>query len=212
MSTGLFKTGSLSLMVLAWTAFQLQATVCQAFMPFTPQFCSLIGFHQLGFSILARHSSANSSFAQMPPGSRGIFWTVKELPDLAYAPFAFALEAFLAAKKVNAFYEESESMADFIRLPKCFVDELRYWVSDWTGSLKLAASRMPVLFVHSQEHEWLPCRDIVALSDNLPNTEYIILNNASQLFVYNQPDCFAKSLRALVEVTTSHGAKSPTEK
>lgn len=167
-------------------------------------------------------------FAQMPPGSRGIFWTVKESPDLAYAPFAFASEAFFSGEEGERLFmknqfEESprdaklietpemyalacKSMADFMRLPKRSVDELRCWIDDWTGNLKLTASRMPVLFIHSQEHEWLPYRDIVALSDNLPNTEYIILDNASQLFVYNQPDHFAKSLRALVESAISHSA------
>ena len=160
-------------------------------------------------------------FKQMPPSSRGIFWAAKDSPDLVYAPFAFAAEAFSSSDEGERLFMTSQfaesprdsklletpeiyalarkSMADFVKLPKRSVDELCWWVSDWTASLTTAASQIPVLFVHSEEHEWLPYQDIINLSRQTPNTTYSILKNTAQLFVYDQPKAFSQSLCKLAD-------------
>ncbi|MEM9494563.1 MAG: alpha/beta fold hydrolase [Pseudomonadota bacterium] len=162
-------------------------------------------------------------FNVMPPKSRQIFWTAKDTPELLYAPFAFAAEAFVSGEEGERIFmqnqfEESKhdtallknpdfyksarnAMADFVSTPTRSVDELRMWVSDWSQYLTLALKHMPVTFVHSEYHDWLSAEMVAEYARGCPGAKCEIMNDTAQLFIFERPDLFARSARRIIEST-----------
>ncbi|MEM9570434.1 MAG: alpha/beta fold hydrolase [Pseudomonadota bacterium] len=166
-----------------------------------------------------------SQFSEMPPKSRQIFWTAKETPELLYAPFAFAAEAFVSSDEgerlfMQTQFEESghdteilkqpeiyrsarKAMANFIGTPKRSVDELRMWVSNWSEDLKFALGHLPVVFVHSEYHDWLPAQMVEQYAHRYRRARCQILPGVAQLFLFERPDLFAESARQVLDNGTT---------
>ncbi len=164
-------------------------------------------------------------FEAMPEASQRIFLAAKNTPDLLYTPFAFAAGAALEAEEtqdafVRSQFQESEhdtqlldqpaiysaakeAMIWFMKTAKRSVDELVYWVSDWSDAFDLVSKNRPVLFVQSERHEWLPTHHTVEFCRNLPNANFRILPKTAQLFIYEQPEAFCRALRELVDMSPS---------
>ncbi|MHA6332817.1 alpha/beta fold hydrolase [Qipengyuania sp. CAU 1752] len=156
-------------------------------------------------------------FLQMPEGSRRIFHTAWHTPELLYAPFAFAGETFAQSEEhehtvMKSQFAESKhdsklllspryyrpaknAMADFFSTPRRSVDELIYWVTDWTKALLKVADSSPVLFIHSQEHDWLPYQEVAEFCAKNPNLECVVVENTAQLLFYEKSDLLFQAIR-----------------
>lgn len=168
-----------------------------------------------------------NQFLRMPEGSRRIFMTAWQAPEFLYAPFAFAADAFLASDGDGCEFMRSQfaasqhdldlledpelyriahkSMSDFMGTARRSVDELLYWVSDWTPHLKIAQANTQGLLIHSERHDWLNAGEIECYCRNTPNLESAIIPETAQLFIYEKPDNFCKSLREVCEFGDCNG-------
>ena len=157
-------------------------------------------------------------FEHMLPVSKRIFWTVWDCPELFYAPFAFASEALFASDAGEAAFmhdqfkdiphdhaliEDSEfyrlanqAMRDFMSTPRRSADELVYWMQDWTGALETVASRMPILFLQSEFHDFLRLPDTTEYLDALPKIKAVLLEDTAQLCVIERPELIAQHIAA----------------
>lgn len=181
-----------------------------------PDRFSAVGLFDTGIPLVHQRQ-----FEVMPESSQRIFLAAKNTPELLYAPFAFAAAAALETEEgkdafVRSQFLESEhdtqllaypeiyaaakeAMLYFMKTPKRSVDELVYWVSDWSNIFKTVSESRPVLFVNSEKHEWLPTQHTVEFCSNLPNVNCRILSETAQLFIYERPGDFCQSLRDLID-------------
>ncbi len=164
-------------------------------------------------------------FEDMPEASRRIFLAAKNTPDLLYAPFAFAAasatkdtegqRAFMknqfaespnctALLKLPHIYQPaSKAMLDYMNTPRRSVDELIYWVSDWTGSFRSVAERMPILFVQSELHEWLNYQRTIDFCVQNAAAHCAAIDGTGELLTFDRPKAFCRTLATLVRLGTS---------
>ena len=162
---------------------------------------------------------SEDQFLRMPEGSRRIFMAAWQAPEFLYAPFAFAADAFVASEEdgrefMHSQFEASphdldllddpemyriahKAMSDFMSVAKRSVDELLYWVSDWTPNLQTAQGNTRGMMVHSQHHDWLNASEVEEYCRTTPNMAVEIIPGTAQLFIYERPDEFCKSLKKL---------------
>jgi len=160
--------------------------------------------------------TCREQFDHMPPVSKRIFWTVWECPELFYAPFAFASEALFASDAAEAafmddqfkdiphdhalikdpqFYKlASQAMRDFMTTPRRSADELVHWMHDWTSALETVATRMPILFLQSEFHDFLRLSDTTEYLDALPKAKAVLLKDSAQLCVIEHPELIARHI------------------
>jgi len=164
-------------------------------------------------------------FQEMSEQSRRIFLTAKKTPELLYAPFAFAAEAGTKSEEgkdafVRAQFGESEyytrllqkphvysaarhAMLNFMRTPRRSVDEIIYWTSDWTEAYQITVSKMPVMFVQSELHKWLAYQRVRDFSKREPAAHCSVLSGTGELYMYDRPEVFYRSLRKLCDLAQS---------
>ena len=148
--------------------------------------------------------------------------TAWQAPELLYAPFAFAADAFLASEGdgrefIRSQFEASQhdlelledpdtyryahkAMSDFMRVAKRSVDELRYWVSDWTPHLNIARRKSLGMLIHSEHHDWLDSGEVESFCRQERNLRSEIIPRTAQLLTYEKPDHFCDSLRKIVDL------------
>lgn len=158
-------------------------------------------------------------FEDMPEDSRRIFLAAKNTPDLLYAPFAFAAasanrdeaghRAFMKSqfaqsanstellKLPHIYQPASKAMSDYMSQPRRSVDELIYWVSDWTQAFQKVAAKMPVAFIQSELHEWLMPGRTADFCKAVPGASYTAIEGCSELFVFDRPEAFCSALSGL---------------
>lgn len=181
-----------------------------------PERFSAVGLFDTGIPM-----TQDKQFQEMSEQSRRIFLTAKKTPELLYAPFAFAADAGTKSEEgkdifVRAQFGESEyyttllaqphiysaarhAMLNFMRTPHRSVDEIIYWASDWTEAFRKTVSKMPVIFVQSELHKWLAYQRVVDFSKTEPAAYCTILSGTGELFIYDRPDVFYRSLRKLCD-------------
>ncbi|MEM9312209.1 MAG: alpha/beta fold hydrolase [Pseudomonadota bacterium] len=152
---------------------------------------------------------SEEQFLRMPESSRRIFLAAKSSPELLYAPFAFAAESARRDADAERAFVESQlaesahdtqlikqpkffalarrALLDFMSTPQRSVDELVYWVSDWTDALSQVAAEMPVHFIHSEKHDWLPHADVANVCGHYPSAKLTVVEATAQLLVYERP-------------------------
>lgn len=158
-------------------------------------------------------------FQEMSEQSRRIFLTAKKTPELLYAPFAFAADAGTKSEQgkdafVRAQFGESEYYTKLLKQPHVYsaarhamlnfmqtahrsVSEIIYWTSDWTEAFEETVSKVPVLFVQSEFHKWLSYERVIEFSKPVPAAYCSILSGTGELFIYDRPEVFYRSLRKL---------------
>ena len=181
-----------------------------------PDRFTAVGLFDTGFPLISE-----DQYLLMPESTRRIFMTAWKSPELLYAPFAFAAEAFLSGGEGERNFMRGQfqisphdtklvenpeiyglalkALSDFMRTPQQSVDELCYWTSDWTEHLEAVRSRIPLTFFQSAKHPWLPSEEIVKRCAGLPNVHGEILADTAELFIFDRPDAFCRSLRSLFD-------------
>ena len=181
-----------------------------------PDRFSAVGLFDTGIPM-----TTQQQFLEIPDSNGRIFLTAKNTPELLYAPFAFVTDAVTKSEELkdafvwmrfrdspydtdllsvpHIFESAKKAMLDFMNTPRRSADELIYWMSDWTPAFQNVVSKMPVLFVQSEKHEWLSHQQTVEFCKKAPAADCSILSGAAQLFVYQQPEAFCRSLRSLCD-------------
>lgn len=155
-------------------------------------------------------------FDDMPAVPKRVLWTVWDCPELFYAPFAFASQSMLASDAGETafvddqykdiphdlkliedpfFYELARiGMRDFMSTPKRSADELVYWVHDWTDALLTVSKRLPVLFLQSDQHDFLDLETTQDYLAKLGTPKFSVVENAAQLCLFEKPEVIAEQI------------------
>jgi len=179
-----------------------------------PDRFSAVGLFDTGIPM-----TLQEQFEDMPEASRRIFLAAKNTPDLLFAPFAFAAasatkdeaghRAFMKSqfaesanctallKLPHIYQPASKAMYDYMSTPRRSVDELIYWVSDWTATFHKVAANMPVSFIQSEFHEWLSYQRTVDFCEPVPGARCSTIAGSGELFVFDRPKAFCKALAEL---------------
>ncbi len=181
-----------------------------------PERFSAVGLFDTGIPM-----TLQEQFEEMPEASRRIFLTAKNTPELLYAPFAFAAASatkdedgqkdfmknqFAESANCTAllkfphiFRPANKAMLNYMSVPRRSVDELIYWVSDWTSSFRNVADKMPVMFFQSELHEWLAYQRTIDFCEHEPAAHCSSIAGSGELFVFDRPKAFCRALSELYE-------------
>lgn len=162
----------------------------------------------------------SETILEMPQTSRRTFLAARETPEVVYAPYAIASDLFFkndegkktimgityADSKIDTELMQSKAMAETVERnltytlsdPERAVDDLILWMQDWTKLHDDVAEFCPTLFVHGQNHDWLPAQNITDFCASRNNSSYRIIPDAAQLWIYEYPSAFAQGLKAAV--------------
>lgn len=163
--------------------------------------------------------SGDDAFQRMPESPRRTLVVARDEPDMLLTPYSIAAHAFASTDEgrdmvFRLAYQDAPAdiaalhcpqvraaavrdLAFVMSDPRGTVEDLAYWMRDWTAPVLTASERHAIHYLHGEQHNWLFSEDLERFCQQHDNLHATILPGAGQTLLYTHAQAVTAFLRRL---------------